>query len=610
MRKRIEGKEHGMNLKKPSGAAGSPVSGKRPFYLRGLTLAVCAVLLLSLCSLKASAFEIDTSKFQDIQDGIDGTTIYYWYKGAPPQGQSRYGYPVLVVWDDKYYWNLGQGFLDHVDDTSIRIRGTKQLADDVPGNFWGPPKGDIDWKDGYYAGVISHSVIWGDSYYDYKDGYPPAYYRYTNYVSSSGSLLSQLTNLDVETLKSKGTAVSLECPEVPEMIPAGYTQDSNKRPRYAFRGYDKPASRDFYVIGYAEMKSYVDEDLFGVDYDQISYLNWQLMVLEEGSTFWVNGVPTLEKEVSKKVWQVYPADEYDNVYIYGAQGFVWNDISRISHRWSFWKDVEKMRDRTTNHHYMVHSGDKIGDRGYQSKAPGNGTFKIYYADPKLLAYLNGNFTVESGQVTSLDGPVLLPRNCTITVRDGGVLSVTGWIINNGTIKVEAGGTLLVQEDAAITTWESASGLHAGRIGCDGIMIVSSNGKVHCGGIDGLQFGQGAACINYGTLIAENFSVSSDYTIENRGSQSRVFAGWGSSESGYGLLTTSITGDSYPGKGTQEKQFNVNLPTGAVYGAGAGRVYVNGRATVSGNSLSGSACARMNGTDPKQDIQPAPEERTE
>lgn len=563
-------------------------------------------LLLSLCSLKASAYEIDTSKFLNINDQIQGTTIYYWYTGLPPADERNYGYPTLVVWDDKYYWKVDPSdFYAKLLAKSIRRGGTKQLQNDVPGNFWGADKDDIVDSDGYYAHVYDHSLIFGDSYYSYKSGYPAGYYRYSVYFNNSGALLSQLDFMDFNTLKSVGTTVSLELPMIPEFYYGGKSKNGN--PTYAFKGYSQNTN-PMYIVGYSEYKTSVStSSITDVDLNQDAWLNWQLGYVQPGGSL-IAGDLNLNKDKSKKVWEIIPSDQSDYYYIYQEDGYRWNDISRISHRWSTWKDVEKMRDRTVNHTYMLHKSDKIGSRGYQTAKPTTtGKFRFYYADPMLMPYLNGDFAVQSGQVTSLDGPVLIPRNRSITVKDGGVLSVSNWVINNGTIKVEAGGTLLVQDDATISTWEDDAGLHAGRIACDGIMIISSGGKVHSGGIDGLKFGEGAVCINYGTIIAENLTVYSDHTIENRGTTSQIFAGWGSTESGYGLMTIGVSGQNYPGKGTQEKSLNVNLPAGAVYGPGASRVYTNSKATVTSTMKKGSACPTLSGTDPAQAIQPAPKE---
>lgn len=223
------------------------------------------------------------------------------------------------------------------------------------------------------------------------------------------------------------------------------------------------------------------------------------------------------------------------------------------------------------------------ETAYKNAEPGT-TFKIYYAEKREVSFIQTSFRVQKGQVTNLDGPIVIGPNCTVTVEDGGMLSVSGWVVNNGEILVKPGGTLMVQEHeveteegkqyGAITTLEDDAGKASGRIACDGTMIIMPNCKVQCGGKYGLSFGESAQCINYGAIIAENLDVYRDHTIEMRGGDSRVFAGYGCTSSGYILSRVAITGTTYPDQGTTEKVAVVRLAKDAAYGEGASRVYYN------------------------------------
>ena len=218
----------------------------------------------------------------------------------------------------------------------------------------------------------------------------------------------------------------------------------------------------------------------------------------------------------------------------------------------------------TNDHYLDNARNSSFDIG----------FDIYYAEPVPMSFIQTSFTVQNGQVSSLDGPIVIGKNATVYVQDGGVLSISGWVINNGTIVVEPGGTLLVQEMETDNNSLSEGygvlapmqdpGSDGGRIICDGTMIVMPDCKVVGGGKTGLVFGEGAHCVNYGALISENFEVYQDHTIENR-QNGKVFLGVGLSYGGLDLSKTQITGSEYPGQTIREDTAAVRVAKDGIYG---------------------------------------------
>ena len=215
-------------------------------------------------------------------------------------------------------------------------------------------------------------------------------------------------------------------------------------------------------------------------------------------------------------------------------------------------------------------------------------FDLYWGEPSTISFCQHNFTVQKGQVQTFDGPIAVGHDVTITVEDGGVLSCSDWILNNGTIVVKPGGTLLLQsyETAneqtrygTIASLHEASGDDGGRIYCDGTLIVMPDCKLCCSGKYGLTLGEGAQVVNYGAIISENLSAAQSYTIENRAASSYVFAGWGLTDCGSTLLTERITSTSYAEKGVREKIAVVNLPVDAVYGKYSANLIVNAAKTV-------------------------------
>ena len=174
-------------------------------------------------------------------------------------------------------------------------------------------------------------------------------------------------------------------------------------------------------------------------------------------------------------------------------------------------------------------------------------FDVYYAEPNLMYYLNSDIVVENGQVQNLDGPLVIEEGTVITVKDGGVLSLTDWIVNNGQILIEPGGTMIVQSvqtenwtrNSAVVPSVKDKGTAAGRVSCDGVVIVMPGCTLAGGGIYGLEFGEGAQCVNYGNLISENWNVYTDHTIENRSADCRVKIGYSIIDSGFSLMEVPL-----------------------------------------------------------------------
>lgn len=133
-------------------------------------------------------------------------------------------------------------------------------------------------------------------------------------------------------------------------------------------------------------------------------------------------------------------------------------------------------------------------------------FYIYYGDKVAIDAVKSGQVIEGDSVESIEGGniLTLARGSTLTVRDGGVLSVGGTFFNDGTIRVEKGGTLLVKKNASITPWDCAA--KVGNIICDGgDVIVYSNAKVVCNGDEGLRIKDGTA-YNYGAILTRNVEV--------------------------------------------------------------------------------------------------------
>ena len=212
------------------------------------------------------------------------------------------------------------------------------------------------------------------------------------------------------------------------------------------------------------------------------------------------------------------------------------------------KDCERLTSSYPNI-ALCHNGDKFetaGDRtgnltynyfhasGWLSVLKEKYSFRCWYAQPYTISCYSTDFTVENGQVTNLDGPLAITNNATITVKEGGTLSIDGWVMNNGKIVVEEGGTLYVQDGACLCRYNDGTS-YGGGIISNGLVIVGEGAKLIGGGADGLQLLNGSHVVNYGCVASENFKIVNDHTIENR-DKGFVLHGEGNGVTNFGSLT--------------------------------------------------------------------------
>ena len=574
--------------------------------IRAIALVALFCLAFVMTSSRIWAFEIDTSSFS--QPSRDVEDFYYWHEGLPPQnklgenGISQFGYPTLITWNNTYYWATDMWF--------YRSFATQQNPVNTPEYN---SKDDLDkWGEynGEYSLYIGLKVYWSN------------YYPHGNYrilCDYPAGRISEITEFDFDVLRQYGSTISFTLPEIPVLYAADaskavYATDDakyagNEYPTYFITGSGTGGRRAasnapggiltdpdaiaasrvadaynptdqctifspyMYTYSYVERATYYLGD---TDYRQHTNIAFYPRLQYKGKNYLQTTDAT--NYIQDWCWQFIPSG---SGYYYGIRGdgYVQMNVVRISDDDKFYGDyfkdyktLERWRDDKKEANIVIRANGEYlrahGDRsGYTP------SFRIYYAEWNPISYLNQSFEVQNGQVTSLEGPIVIPQDTVITVKDGGVFSVKGWVINNGKIVIEPGGTLIMQEDSVLSCTEKRPGLPNGQILCNGLMIVSSNAKVHAGGIYGMSFGEGAQCVNYGTLIAENFFVAMDHTIENRGENSSVFAGYGISDTGYNLQQIQINSVNSFNKTTIEKTRTVKIPPEGIYGNG-GRVIKN------------------------------------
>ena len=543
-------------------------------------------------------FSTDGTAFSEPK--YDTAMMYFWHEGLPSATKDKQGnyirYPVLITWKDQYYLCTDANFKNELNETH-----SKQEKENGNYKFFGIGLGYLN-SDAF--SYDDYDRVWGDANY---------WMRYL-YDTTDASLLAKL-GLDVASLRTWGEAVSMSTPNLPYLVPTDPSKD-----QYAIGLNETAFGQNNWLIGSTRNWEWVDTDyVFGADGWQGGDVQWEL-----DYEYW-DPAQFLNKDYTyKETRSMYDVDQikyYD--YTEGANQHYWTvkmDAKGLYHFWtmgqneiaswerisgSYGKDsnLQRMRDwfhaNDVGRMSLYYSGSQIGVNAETVKytdwkdrvntVDNTDGFKVYYADPNIVSFYRVSFTVEQGQVINLDGPLVLDNSCTVTVKDGGVLACSGWVVNNGQINVEPGGMLILQDRSTatgdyqygcISSVNAAAGTGSGRIACDGTIIVNRDCKLTCAGCYGLQLGSTAQVVNYGQIIAENLEVYTDHIIENRGDTSAVFAGWGVTDSGYALSRTKISGQTYNAQGNRENIAVVSVPRDAVYGAGAARFYVNsaGRVT--------------------------------
>lgn len=197
----------------------------------------------------------------------------------------------------------------------------------------------------------------------------------------------------------------------------------------------------------------------------------------------------------------------------------WHSRSRAS------ADYECSHDNFVIWHYDPDTGGynetmNFDDSGRRFKVKNTGTkagveeFKIFLGKEYKVPTLNENFEVHDDQITTLGRPLYyIPKGYSITVRKDGVLTVDGVLFNDGTIKVEDGGLLIVKDGAKImplTKYDKS----CGSIISEGSIVVEENALLCGGALNGVVIKRGGV-INFGIIATENLIINTSYAVDNR-----------------------------------------------------------------------------------------------
>ncbi len=524
-----------------------------------------AALFLLFCAasdpaaqVSAADYSLDTSDF--VVPEVGEIEIYYWYKGVPPKDGKAY--ECMIVPD---------GF-------------TK-----------------------YFKLVDADKECKGKSSYD-KGDFPKAKLNHIYLFGHQGDTSS--LEFDYQLLKEGGYAISFKKPD--DLVTVTWVRD--ELPRDPADSYDYRfalgAGGNDWLVGQFTAFCWVETGdvivpvplspipyvMHDVDLYQHRTWDWNaVMFTEPAEVFLGPGYLTREapivnqdgkvdsyrkREVTleERTWRFGCSSDSDQVTFFADPVDNIDRVTRTSGNFSKQDKIEALRTRRSYAYFaggpagFYYCGEPDTFGTTFSAKTGTYNFDVYYVKPETVFYVKKDITVVDGQVSTLDGPMMLTRGHTITVKDGGVLSLTDWIINNGKIVVEPGGTILLQNGTRISTMNTEIGLESGEITVNGTAILMSDTVMYCGGTKGFTVGSTGNVINYGAIIAENMTITRPNSVENRGKNSYIFPGWGCLDSGIAMVQRKITGGSFANMGKVEKSARARVEPGAVFGEGSSRVY--------------------------------------
>ena len=557
---------------------------------------------------------------------ISQQTVYYWHKGLPPNDGKEYY--VLMVWKDKYFFLPNGEFYKSMKNNNA-LYGTKNGTwvkspyNEVPISSGGLKKSSGSFPTGSYGTEVS-------------------------YYANAENRVSRL-DFDYNVLKDTGTAVSFSIPSLPVMkiVPKetpgrDETEDDlSTRVLIGVRPTEKEIEESTapsmlqpgvtnWLTGFKYMDYQVEESsIFGIKYDDTQHrtFRWYLQTINDYTREdipkykeilnWATKATStddfLSKTLDRSAW--YVTNE-DGQYTFSVRGYTYIERnSRISESFSDWRKVQALRgmDPAIRLGYSTSANSSLATYGLRG-VPAYGRigswysceyetrdkyyFDVYYAEPNLMYFLKSDITVENGQTQNLDGPLKIEEGVTITVKKGGVLSMTDWIVNDGEILIESGGTVIVEKAQTGNGWvrnsvvvpsQKDAGTRCGRIACDGLLIVMPDCTVAGGGIYGIQFGEGAQCVLYGSLVSENIDVYTNEIIDLRSSDSYYYGGWSIIDSGF-FLTASTVRDNYSCLGFIQTTSTLKVAFNGIYSSNGeqdvGRGFVistiHGRHTATSN----------------------------
>lgn len=181
-----------------------------------------------------------------------------------------------------------------------------------------------------------------------------------------------------------------------------------------------------------------------------------------------------------------------------------------------WGNVNFHYVSSGNDDHVKHKGNTmyVSDDGAEENG-WDRNFRIYKETKWEFESYVEDITVQDGQTFRINKEMFVPDDVTITVEDGGLCVVNARLALNGQIKVEKGGTLIIEEGVAVCPFANESD-KAGSIFIDGgnVLVMEGAKVVSDDTRSKITVNNGGSLINRGLVVARNLSVNTSGRVVN------------------------------------------------------------------------------------------------
>ena len=166
--------------------------------------------------------------------------------------------------------------------------------------------------------------------------------------------------------------------------------------------------------------------------------------------------------------------------------------------------------------YFTHNGNTISMSWIYYAGKGwNRGFRVYTRTVRSFDVFVDDITVNKGVTFRIDEDVMLPDDTTITVKDGGVMVVNSHLILNGSVVVEEGGTVILNENATVSPYYNESDNSGSFDIRGGNVVMMDNAKLVSDSENSfISITEGGSLINNGLVVASHLRLSEAALLRN------------------------------------------------------------------------------------------------
>ena len=179
-------------------------------------------------------------------------------------------------------------------------------------------------------------------------------------------------------------------------------------------------------------------------------------------------------------------------------------------------NIFEPRSALEKDHYFAHNGNTISMKQYYFAGKDwDRGFRLYTRTVRSFDVFVDDIVVNKGVTFRIDEDVMLPDDTTITVKDGGVMVVNSHLVLNGSVVVEEGGTVILNENAAVSPYYNESDNSGSFDIRGGNVVMMDNAKLVSDSENSfISITEGGSLINNGLVVASHLRLSEAALLRN------------------------------------------------------------------------------------------------